>query len=411
MTTIKYCSQCGTPVNTHTNFCTKCGAALEFKSSPTTETSKKSAVTTLLLCLFLGGLGIHRFYVGKIKTGILMLLTGGGLGIWTLVDLIQIACCNFTDSEGKYLIFTGSQPQTFKKTLIVIASIAGFILFYLILLISLVFYLTAPMTNIIKEQLSALHDNDIKKAYSYMANETRATVSLSDFNKYISTYPVITHYKNISIPERKFENNKGYALVKLKTENGSDTTVDYILTKENNTWKILGFRVNSSKAEITQDHTSLKLYQDDTDHYTIQYPGDWSFKRTGKHTTLFEGKPGTQSNFSFIIITVFTGESAKSYKNMETALDTLKNQIIKQRPDVKFLNSGDIELPTDPKNIHGKSFVCTYTIKGHPVKHMQFLLTREGSDVLYSWIYISLVKQYNNDLPVAKAMYESWKIE
>lgn len=64
------------------------------------EKSEKGFVATLLLCLFLGGLGVHRFYVGKIGTGILMLLTIGGLGIWALIDLIMIAVGSFKDKGG-----------------------------------------------------------------------------------------------------------------------------------------------------------------------------------------------------------------------------------------------------------------------------------------------------------------------
>ena len=66
----------------------------------TAPTGSKSWVATLLLCLFLGGLGIHRFYVGKVGTGILQLLTFGGLGIWVLVDFIMICVNAFTDKQG-----------------------------------------------------------------------------------------------------------------------------------------------------------------------------------------------------------------------------------------------------------------------------------------------------------------------
>jgi TM2 domain-containing membrane protein YozV len=63
-------------------------------------TSEKGFVPTLLLCFFLGFMGVHRFYVGKIGTGVLQLVTFGGLGIWALVDFVMIAVGNFKDSEG-----------------------------------------------------------------------------------------------------------------------------------------------------------------------------------------------------------------------------------------------------------------------------------------------------------------------
>lgn len=65
--------------------------------------SDKSFLLTLLLCFFVGALGIHRFYAGKLLTGILMLITAGGFGIWVLIDLIMILIGNFTDASGRYI--------------------------------------------------------------------------------------------------------------------------------------------------------------------------------------------------------------------------------------------------------------------------------------------------------------------
>ncbi len=65
------------------------------------EISTKSRLVALLLCLTFGALGFHRFYVGKVGTGLLMLLTLGGLGIWVLVDTILILTGSFTDSDGR----------------------------------------------------------------------------------------------------------------------------------------------------------------------------------------------------------------------------------------------------------------------------------------------------------------------
>jgi TM2 domain-containing membrane protein YozV len=65
--------------------------------------SSKSKLLTALLCLFLGYLGIHRFYVGKVGTGILWLVTGGIAGIGVIVDFIMILLGSFTDSDGYYV--------------------------------------------------------------------------------------------------------------------------------------------------------------------------------------------------------------------------------------------------------------------------------------------------------------------
>lgn len=62
----------------------------------------KSQLTAVLLCFFLGGLGIHRFYLGYTWQGIVQLLTLGGLGIWVIIDFIRILTGSLQPKNGEY---------------------------------------------------------------------------------------------------------------------------------------------------------------------------------------------------------------------------------------------------------------------------------------------------------------------
>ena len=68
------------------------------------EGEGKSKMVTLALCLFAGPFGAHRFYTGHTVPGIIQLLTFGGCGIWSSIDLIMIALGKFKDSDGNDLV-------------------------------------------------------------------------------------------------------------------------------------------------------------------------------------------------------------------------------------------------------------------------------------------------------------------
>lgn len=120
-----FCPSCGNNIDDSAKFCKSCGAktdaaAVAPQTSPQQQYHQpqshyqqppigqpaegKDWLITLLLCIFLGGLGVHRFYAGHTITGILMLVTAGGCGIWVVIDIIMIVTGAFKDSDGRDLV-------------------------------------------------------------------------------------------------------------------------------------------------------------------------------------------------------------------------------------------------------------------------------------------------------------------
>lgn len=107
MPTMVYCTACGKQIHDSATNCPGCGAVQSHRQtlvaavpSAMAQGTDKRILPAFLLCFFVGWLGAHRFYVGKVGTGVAMLFTLGGLGLWALIDLILILTSSFTDKNG-----------------------------------------------------------------------------------------------------------------------------------------------------------------------------------------------------------------------------------------------------------------------------------------------------------------------
>lgn len=98
MSQMMYCRACGAQVHSTAQACPGCGATQQSASQ-----SAKRILPAALLCFFFGFLGVHRFYVGKVGTGVLQMFTFGGLGIWALIDFIMIVVGSFRDGNGNVI--------------------------------------------------------------------------------------------------------------------------------------------------------------------------------------------------------------------------------------------------------------------------------------------------------------------
>jgi hypothetical protein len=96
----RICHACGKLIDAEAVVCTGCGVMQPAARALDTD---KKVLPAFLLAMILGPFGAHRFYVGKTGTALLQLVTLGGLGLWTLYDIVMIVTGNFRDKDGEKL--------------------------------------------------------------------------------------------------------------------------------------------------------------------------------------------------------------------------------------------------------------------------------------------------------------------
>lgn len=111
-----YCPDCGAPMAPDDRFCSSCRwdaerptehAQRQPPKSPRNlgTPSDKNRLTTLILCIVAGFMGVHRFYAGRAGSGVLWLLSFGLLGVGWIYDIVMIATGEFVDDKGNRILY------------------------------------------------------------------------------------------------------------------------------------------------------------------------------------------------------------------------------------------------------------------------------------------------------------------
>ena len=107
-------------------------------TKPVAENPHKGYVQTLTLSIFFGWLGVDRFYLDKIGTGILKLLTAGGFGIWVLIDITLALGGSMRQKHNDGVLYGTAQYKPFFMKTVVISAVVFMVFFVASTALSLV---------------------------------------------------------------------------------------------------------------------------------------------------------------------------------------------------------------------------------------------------------------------------------
>lgn len=312
-----------------------------------------------------------------------------------------------------------SKTKKVFKWLFIIAVIIG-------LIVALAIYATSGLTDTVNQQLSALRQGDIKKAYSYTSKSFQEHTSLAQFTGFVKKYPGLENNQSASFNNREINNGIGILKGELTAKNGGVIPIQYQLVKEEDQWKILSIKLDKvgiveSKKSDPADTTAsknqdpsktLSLAQSYTSPhfaYRIKYPEAWAVKDPKSNTVIIYNKNNVKDAFATLNVqTLLSKAKGGRYPTVIAAIDDLKSQL-KTAGQFKQLAAGDISLdgPNNSK-LKGKYFVASYQYHGRDITQAQFAVKSENGHLFYLIGLTGTSKDFEKNKATMKAMLHSW---
>lgn len=154
----------------------------------------------------------------------------------------------------------------------------------------------------------------------------------------------------------------------------------------------------------------VKLFQEKSAGYTLEYPSDWVYESPDKGTFVFSGPSGTKAFYSTVSLqNLLSDKSGGRYRDV----DALVNDLIRQFETAAGFKRSGISPYVYSKGgmrLAGKELVVEYVKDGTRFKQWVIVLPTSSGKILRTWFYTSPAAQYDEFLNTAKAILDSWTI-
>src|SRR3990167_7222861 len=250
---------------------------------------------------------------------------------------------------------------------------------------------TAGIVTPIKKQLAAIRDDDNISAYSYTSIAFQKATSLSAFARFINDYSSLRNNDSIKINARNIKYGVGVVKATLISRGDVETPVIYQLVKEHDIWKIESIiitpqgedeirteatntpaKTKSAPVIASDDDNTPHIYHDATHNFTLIYPEEWQYNKSDDNKVVFNGKPGSVSSQSTLIVQSLSADDTP--QSVQEVTDESEAALKEQSPSLKVVEDGLLP-PRSNKNerYHGKYSVYSYTVNNQPMKQLQVI--------------------------------------